>query len=186
MIPSLFRGRAAPARTRVRVHVCALAIVWSAAGLALLPAGAAFAQTATATPYRYPLPPGWSRAADGDTETLSPADAGGAIQVMIMAPKAAGGDFAAQFASERAALEGFWGLRAPQPAPPQQGQGSLGPYGAYFASYDSDGGPRFMGFLAQVQNQRFAMVVFVAAANDTFNRYAPNVVDVFKGLAVAP
>jgi hypothetical protein len=149
----------------------------------------AAAQTAPSS-YRYPPPPGWTQAMEGDIETLTPqAEPAGGVQLMLLAPKAAAGAFDAQFAAERAALEDFWGLRAPQGVPLQSGRASAGgvpvEYAAHFASYDSDAGPRFMGFLALGDGQRFALMVFVAASHDSFNRLAPQAVEVFRALSFA-
>jgi hypothetical protein len=151
---------------------------------ALLVAATAQAQTGTAA-YQYTVPTGWIRAMDGDTEVLSPAnEAAGTAQVLLLAPKPAAGDFDQQFTAERTALEQFWSLRAPAPVAPQRGQSASGPYAAYFASYDSDGGPRYMSFLAQTQGQQFALVVFVAASAEAFNRLAPVATELFKTLQV--
>ena len=142
------------------------------------------AQTA-ASAYRYAGPAGWERSLEGDTEVLVPSnEPAGTAQALLLAPKPAAADFDQQFASERATLEQFWGLRAPAPVAPQRGQSARGPFGAYFASYDSDGGPRYMSFLAQTQGQQFVLVVFVAASHDAFNRLAPAATEVFKTLEV--
>lgn len=144
----------------------------------------------SALSYRYPSPAGWTQAMDGDIETLTPAaEAAGSAQLMLLAPKAATGEFRAQFESERAALESFWALRAPQGVPLQSGRATVAgmpvEYAAHFASYDSDAGPRFMGFLALGDGQRFALMVFVAASHDSFNRLAPQAVEVFRALSFA-
>ncbi|MFO1221041.1 MAG: hypothetical protein U1E89_21985 [Burkholderiaceae bacterium] len=148
--------------------------------------GSAAAQSASASVgprASFTAPAGWSRSSDGDSDVLSPAgDAGAAAQILVIAPKPVAGDFDRQFTSERAALEQFWGLRAATPVAPQRGQAASGPYAAYFASYDSDGGPRYMSFLATAQQQRFAMVVFVAASHDAFNRLAPQATELFTTL----
>lgn len=163
--------------TRALRGVLALAIASSA-----LPAAS---QSGPA--YRYPTPAGWARAVEGDIESLTPqAEPAGTAQLMLLAPKPASGDFRQQFDAERAALEAFWGLRAPQAAPLQAGQSASGPYAAYFASYDSDGGPRYMGFMALGTPRQFALLVFVAASDSSFNRLAPQAVEVFKGIAVSP
>lgn len=139
-----------------------------------------------ASPYRYTTPPGWAHAVEGDIESLTPqAEPAGSAQLMLLAPKPANGDFRAQFESERAALESFWGLRAPQAVPLQAGQAAVGQYAAYFASYDSDGGPRYMGFLALGNQKQVALLVFVAGSDDAFNRLAPQAVAVFKTLSFA-
>ena len=142
------------------------------------------AQTpASASPYRYALPAGWTRALDGDVEMLAPqAEPPGSVQLMVLAPKPASGDFKQQFDAERATLESFWGLRAPLGAPVQAGQAAAGKYAAYFASYDSDGGPRYMAFLALGSPTQLAMLVLVASSDQTFNRLAPQAVEVFKTL----
>ncbi len=146
-------------------------------------AGAALAQ---ASRYQYALPQGWSKSVEGDTEVLVPGgEPAGAAQVLILAPKPLAGDFDSQFASERAQLEQFWGLRAPAPVAPQRGQSAQGPYAAYFASYDSDGGARYMSFLAQASGGQFALLVFVSASHDVFNRVAPQATQVFTTLRVA-
>lgn len=150
---------------------------------------AAFAQSGTAagaSPYRFTPPAGWSRADDGDTVVLSPgSEAAGSAQLLLIAPKPVAGDFDQQFAAERAQLEQFWGLRAPAPVAPQRGQGPQGPYAAYFASYDSDGGPRYMSFLALSNGRDMALVVFVAASHEVFNRVAPQATQIFASLQIA-
>ncbi len=154
------------------------------AALALPLPRPAHAQTAPAV-YQFAAPAGWNRAQDGDTEVLTPAaEQAGTAQVLVLAPKPLTGDFDQQFATERAALEQFWGLRAPAPVAPQRGQSARGPYAAYFASYDSDGGPRYMSFLALAQGQQFALMVFVAASDEAFNRLAPAATEMFKTLQV--
>jgi hypothetical protein len=153
----------------------------------LVPAGAlAQAQAQTgAFRYQYALPSGWSRTQDGDTEVLAPgSEPAGTAQVLLLAPKALAGDFDQQFASERAQLEQFWGLRAPAPVLPQRGQSAQGPYAAHFASYASDGGPRYMSFLAQANGRQFVMLVFVAASDLSFNRVAPQATQLFTTLQV--
>lgn len=133
------------------------------------------------------VPANWSRAQDGDTEIYTPtAEPAGTAQMLLLAPKPAAADFYQQFDSERTQLEQYWGLRAPAPLDPQRGTSRDGPWAAYFASYDSDGGPRYMSFLARRLGSQFVMVVFVAATDDAFNRLAPQVVDSFKGLALRP
>lgn len=138
---------------------------------------------ATSHRYEYAVPGGWSRSLDGDTEVLVPAsEPAGTAQILLIAPKALAGDFDQQFAAERATLEQFWGLRAPAPVAPQRGQSTHGPYAAYFASYDSDGGPRYMSFLAQAQGRQFVLVVFVAASDEAFNRLASTATRMFSAL----
>jgi hypothetical protein len=152
--------------------------------LALMPL-AARAQAAAASPYRYTTPAGWTRSSDGSVESFTPsAEPQGNVQIMLMAPKPSTGDFAAQFSTERTALESFWGLRAPQAAPAQAGQVAAGPYGAYFSSYDSDAGQRYMSFLAMSQQGQFGMMVFVGATSEDFNRLAPAATQLFSGMAI--
>ena len=161
------------------------------ASLALL--GAMFATLVAATgvahaqatsPYRYTVPPGWTRAIEGDIEMLAPqAEPAGNVQVMLIPPKPANGEFRVQFENERAALEQFWALRAPRAVAPQGGRATAGEYGAHFASYDSDSGARYMGFLGLGDGRQFALVVFVANSDDGFNRLARVAVEVFKGLS---
>lgn len=153
--------------------------------LALASPPPALAQ-ATAPAYRYNAPPGWVRAMEGDIESLTPqTEPTGSVQVMLLAPKPASGDFRAQFEAERAALESYWGLKAPYATPLQGGQATVGQYAAYFASYDSDGGARYMGFMALGTPQQFALLVFVASSHDAFNRLAPQATEVFKSLSIA-
>lgn len=154
------------------------------AALAFAIALPAVAQTAPSA-YRYQLPPGWTQAMEGDIESLTPAaEPAGSAQLMLLAPKAASGDFRQQFDAERAALESFWGLRAPQAAPPQGGSASVGQYAAHFASYDSDAGPRYMAFMALGTPQKFGLLVFVASDDRGFNRLAPQAVEVFRSLSL--
>lgn len=166
---------------RSKNSVRAVAAAFAAAMPALLVEPASAQSTATPSAYAYTVPAGWSRTVDGDTEMLS-APKDGAAQILLLAPKPAAGDFDTQFAAERAALEQQWGLRAAAPVAPQRGQAASGRYAAYFASYDSDGGPRYMSFLAMTHQQRLAMVVFVAASHDTFNRLAPVATELFTTL----
>jgi hypothetical protein len=104
---------------------------------------------------------------------------------MLLAPKPLTGDFNTQFVAERTALESFWGLRAPQAAPAQAGQVAAGPYGAYFSSYDSDAGQRYMSFLAMGQQGQFGMLVFVGASSEDFNRLAPAATQLFSSMAIS-
>jgi hypothetical protein len=148
----------------------------------------AFAATAAAqtSPYRYTLPSGWSKTSDAGTDTITPAgEPAGTVQVMLMAPKPLTQDFDAQFDAERGALEAHWGLTAPLPVAPQRGRTAAGPHAAYFASYASEGGPRYMSFLALGRNGKFALLVFVAASDDAFNRVAPQATQMWQGLQVA-
>ena len=157
--------------------------------LVLLLLAAAIAQPAAAqaSPYRYTLPAGWSSSADGGIETLTPAsEAAGTVQVLLLAPKPLASDFEAQFDAERGALEAHWGLSAPQPTPPQRGRTAAGPHAAHFASYASEGGPRYMSFLAIGRQGKFALLVFVSASDDAFNRLAPLATQLWLGLQVAP
>lgn len=160
---------------RTTIAAAALALA------AMLASGAAVAQSR----YQFVLPAGWSQSIEGDTEVLAPgSEPAGSVQVLLLAPKPLAGDFDSQFASERAQLEQFWSLRAPVPVAPQRGQSAQGPYAAYFASYDSDGGARYMSFLAQGSGGQFAMLVFVAASHEVFNRLAPQATQLFTTLAV--
>lgn len=138
---------------------------------------------AQASPYRYSTPAGWTRSSDGSVESFANANQPN-VQMMLMAPKPLAGDFNTQFAQERAALEQFWGLRAPMAQPAQSGKSSAGPYAAHFASYDSDGGPRYMAFMAVGQQGQFGMLVFVAATAAEFNASAQAAGQLFSGLAV--
>jgi hypothetical protein len=161
---------------RRAVAVCALALMSASAPTAS-------AQSA-ASAYRYAMPAGWTQSMEADIEALTPADPQAQAQIMLLAPKPLAADFDGQFASERAALESFWGLRAPQAAPPQRGHSSKGPYAAHFASFDSDGGERYMSFLALGSAGSFAMMVFVAASAEAFNRLAPVATQTFRTIEV--
>lgn len=152
--------------------------------MALASAPTASAQAPAASAYRYAMPAGWTQSIEADIEALTPADPQTQAQIMLLAPKPLATDFDAQFASERASLESFWGLRSPKAAPLQRGQSSKGPYAAHFASYDSDGGERYMSFLALGNGGSFALVVFVAASAETFNRLAPVATEAFRTLEV--
>lgn len=161
----------------------AAALLCLVVGSGLVAADAA--AQAGASRYQFTPPTGWTRSQDGDTEVLAPgSEAAGSAQLLLLAPKPLAGDFQQQFAAEKAQLEQFWGLRAPAHVAPQQGQGPQGPYAAYFASYDSDGGPRYMSFLAQSNGREIALLVFVAASHDVFNRVAPQATQVFATLQI--
>jgi hypothetical protein len=162
--------------------------------LALLVAtlfGLSAAATAqTPSPYRFATPPGWAAAMEGDIATVTPqSEPPGSVQLMLLAPRPASADFSSQFEAERRALESFWALRAPHSAPPQAGRavidGKAIDYAAHFASYDSDAGERYLGFMALGDGQRFALAVFVAASAEGFNRLAPQAVEVLRGLSFA-
>ncbi len=147
--------------------------------LALLAAGAAQSQSAARVDVS--VPTGWSRAQEADTVILTPgSEPAGSAQLLVLAPKPVSGDFQRQFADERVQLEQHWGLRAPMPVDPQRGESAEGPWAAYFASYDSDGGARYMSFMARAIRGQFVMVVFVAATHEGFNRVAPQATEVFK------
>ena len=155
--------------------------------LLLLAAAIALPAAAQPSPYRFTLPAGWTSSADGGVETLTPAsEAAGTVQVLLLAPKPLASDFEAQFDAERSALEAHWGLSAPQATPPQRGRTAAGPHAAHFASYASEGGPRYMSFLAIGRQGKFALVVFVSASDEAFNRLAPQATQLWQGLQVAP
>lgn len=176
--------RALPENARWRLwHLQVLPALLFIVFLWAILGGRAEAQSA-ASAYRYSAPSGWAQAMEGDIETLTPkGEPEGSVQLMLLAPKAASGDFRSQFESERTALEGFWGLRAPRATPLQSGKAAVGQYAAYFASYDSDAGPRFMGFMGLGNAKKFALVVFVTSGDDYFNRLAPQATQVFKSLS---
>jgi hypothetical protein len=133
--------------------------------------------------YSYTLPSGWTRSIEGGVETLTPtAEPAGTVQAILLAPKPLAQDFNTQFNSERSALEANWGLSAPMPVAPQSGRTSAGPYAAYFASYASEGGARYMSFLAIGRPGGFSMMVFVAASDDAFNRVAPQATKLWQNL----
>ena len=152
---------------------------------AVLPSASAQAAPG-ASPVNLTLAPGWSRGREGDIEVLTPAAAAGTVQVLIMAPAPVTEDFDRQFTREREQLEQFWQLRDARPVAPQRGQAGSGPFAAWFASYDSDGGERYMSFLAQAQRGQLVMFVFVAASSDDFNRLAPQATAMFASLTLPP
>lgn len=157
------------------------ALLLVAAATAVLPAAA------QSNPYRYSLPAGWTSSADGGVETFVPgSEAAGTVQALLLAPKPLAQDFEAQFDAERSALEAHWGLSAPHATPAQRGRTAAGPYAAHFASYASEAGPRYMSFLAVGRNGKFALLVFVAASDEAFNRLAPQATQLWQGLQVAP
>ena len=154
---------------------------------ALLLLAAALPAAAQASAYRYTLPPGWTNSSDGGVDTLTPtSEAAGTVQTLLLAPKPLAPDFEAQFDAERSALEAHWGLTAPQATPPQRGRTAAGPHAAHFASYASAGGPRYMSFLAVGRHGKFALLVFVAASDEAFNRLAPQATQLWQGLQVTP
>lgn len=174
---------------RARLLVCRLLSVALAIVATLLltaPAPALAQAGAGASAVNVALAPGWSRGREGDIEVLTPAAAPGTVQVLIMAPVPLTEEFDRQVERERAQLEQFWQLRDARPARPQRGQAGSGPYAAWFASYDSDGGERYMSFLAQAQRGRLVMFVFVAASSEEFNRLAPEATAMFASLSLAP
>ena len=137
--------------------------------------------------YRFTLPAGWTSSIEGGVETLTPsAEPAGSAQAVLLAPKPLAQDFEAQFDAERSALEAHWGLTSPLPVAPQRGRTAAGPHAAYFASYASEAGPRYMSFLAVGRPGGFALVVFVAATDEAFNRLAPQATKLWQGLQVVP
>lgn len=158
-----------------------------AAALLLVMSAAAMPAAAQQGAYRYALPTGWTSSVDAGVETLVPGtEPPGTVQALLLPAKPLAGDFNAQFDAERGTLEAHWGLRAAQAAPPQRGRTAAGPYAAHFASYASDGGPRYMSFLAIGRQGQFALLVFVAASDEAFNRLAPLATQLWQGLQVAP
>ena len=133
------------------------------------------------------MPTGWTRSLDGGVETLTPTtESAGTVQALLLVPKPLAQDFDAQFDAERSALEAHWGLTAPLPVTPQRGRTAAGPHAAYFASYASESGPRYMSFLALGRQGKFSMLVFVAASDDAFNRLAPQATQFWQGLQLLP
>ncbi len=162
-----------------------ISLIWCACAAILFVAKPALAQQQSA--YRYTLPAGWTSSPDASADTLVPsAEPAGTVQALLIAPKPLEPNFEAQFEAERKALEAHWGLNAAQPVAPQRGRSGAGPYAAYFASYASGGGPRYMSFLAVGQQGKFSLLVFVSATDDAFNRLAPAITQMWQGLQVNP
>ena len=148
-------------------------------------ASASTEASAQAAAYQFNAPAGWTVAVEGDVVTLTPqTEPAGAVQLMILPVKRLQPDFAAQFATERSALESFWGLRDMQAAPPLRSLSSAGDYAAHFASYASSEGYRYMAFMALGGRGAFGMVIFVAGSSDAFNRLSARAADVFNGLGL--
>jgi len=157
-------------------------LLYSAALWSSAPAWCQSAESA----YHYRVPQGWLAMRDGGVETLTPpqTEPAGSAQLLLLAPKPARGELRQQFEQERSALEGHWGLRAPQALQPQGGQVGALSWAAHFASYDSEGGQRYLGFLSLGDGQRFALLVFAASSADHFNRLVPQAIDVYRSLAL--
>jgi len=140
---------------------------------------------ATAADYSYTTPSGWQAAVADGMETLTPSqEPEGTAQLMLLPVKPLQGDFASQFQAERQSLESSWGLSAAQPAAPQSGAYGGTQYAAYYASYDSAGGERYLAFMALGQNGRLGMLVLVSASADGFNRVAPQAAALLRGLRI--
>lgn len=171
-------SRPAVVRARARAAALVLALCCGSAApvQAQQPAG----------PYRYSAPAGWSRSVADGMESLAPTqEPADTAQIVLLPPKPLQGAPQAQFDAERAALEAGWQLSAPQAAPPQAGRvGEFG-YFAHCASYDSAGGARYLAFMGLAHNGRLAMLVFVAATPDAFNRLAPQAAAVLQSLRFA-
>lgn len=160
-----------------------LTALWVVGLLGMAPM--ASAQAPAASPYRYTTPTGWTRSVADGMESFVPAqEPADSAQMVLLPPKPLQGALQPLFDAERAALESGWQLSAPQPAPPQAGRvGELG-YAAYYASYDSAGGARYLAFMGLGHNGRFAMLVFVAATPDAFNRLAPQAAALLQSLRI--
>jgi len=143
------------------------------------------AQAQGASAYRYTVPPGWQRGTADGMESFTPTqEAPDSAQMVLLPPKPLQGPLQTQFDAERAALEAGWQLSAPQAAPPQAGRvGDLG-YAAYYASYDSAGGARYLAFMGLAHNGRLGMLVFVAATPEAFNRLAPEAAALLQSLRI--
>lgn len=144
----------------------------------------AAAQTTSA--YLYTAPQGWTRSVADGMESFAPAnEPADTVQIVLLPPRPMQGPLQAAFDAERASLESGWGLSAPQSAPPQAGRVGELSYAAHYASYDSAGGPRYLAFMGLGQRAQLAMVVFVAATPEAFNRHAPLAAALLQSLRVA-
>lgn len=138
-------------------------------------------------PYRYTVPAGWNRSvADGMESFVPAAEPPDSAQMLLLPPKPASGALQAQFDAERAALESTWQLTQPQPAPPQSGRVDARTYAAYYASYDSAAGARYLAFMGLGENGRMGMLVFVAATPEAFNRLSPQAAALLQSLRIVP
>lgn len=135
--------------------------------------------------YTYTAPSGWSRSVESGVEIFTPKSQADSAQILLFAPKPMTGKFEAQFDAERASMEADWGLSAPQPVSPQRGSNQSGAYSAYFASYHSEGGPRYMSFLGLGRGGSFSMMIFVASSDEVFNRLAPQATQMWQTLQLA-
>jgi hypothetical protein len=138
-----------------------------------------------AADYSYSTPSGWQAALADGMEIFTPGqEPEGTAQVMLLPAKPLQGDFASQFLAERQVLENSWGLTAPQPATSQAGNYGGAQYAAYYASFDSAGGERYMAFMATGQNGRLGLLVVVTASAEGFNRVAPQAARLLQGLRI--
>jgi hypothetical protein len=101
---------------------------------------------------------------------------------MLMPVKTQQGEFDAQFAAERTALERVWGLREPQAIPPQRGRSSDGEYGVHSASYAGRDGDRYVTLMARAAKGAFGMLAFITANAESFNRLADQATATFNSL----
>lgn len=155
--------------------------------IGLLFAGAQHTIAQTSNPYRYSVPPGWNRSvADGMESFVPAAEPPDTVQMVLLPPKPMQGALQPAFDAERASLEAGWGLSAPHSAPPQAGRVGELSYAAHYASYDSAGGARYMAFMGLGHNGRLALLVFVAATPDAFDRLAPQAAALLQSLRIGP
>lgn len=134
--------------------------------------------------YTYTLPAGWSRSVENGVEIFTPKSQADGAQILLFAPKPLTTKFEAQFETERTSMESDWGLSAPQPVSPQRGNNRSGAYSAYFASYNSEAGPRYMSFLGLGRSGSFSMMIFVASSDEVFNRLAPQATQMWQTLQI--
>lgn len=138
------------------------------------------------SPYRYTVPQGWTRSVADGMESFAPAnEPADSAQIVLLPPKPQQGAMQGAFDAERASLETGWGLTAPQSAPPQAGRVGELSYAAHYASYDSAAGARYLAFMGMAHNGRLAMLVFVAATPEAFNRLAPQAAALLQSLRIA-
>lgn len=136
---------------------------------------------------RYTTPAGWqANTADGAVSFSTDKEPADTVQLMLLPSKAQQGDFQTQFTAERQSLEAQWALSAPQAAAPQSAKVGSASYAAYYASYDSAAGPRYMAFMATGQRAKLTMLVFVAASAEAFNRQSAQAAALLQSLQIAP
>ena len=133
--------------------------------------------------FQFPAPAGWVRAEEGQISTFRPpAEPPGSVVMFVLPPIPRQPDFAAQFATLRAAVTSGSGLSEMRNAEEQRSGTGGSERRFHFATYSSPSGDLHLSIRARAEGNSVGTVVFMASTPEAYRRLQPQAAKVFDGM----